>query len=273
MICLKTVTVIGWSCKIDTHLCKYFSADRKDKSGNFKWDSLPSDWRHDTHGVRVMYRSAVAQSYQICSVQHLCVITYSPTWFLHYLLTVLSSHHPFILELLMGQQSFVLTGTTASGAGSHSGSGLWSSPVPYSLATCHLLWLELSTDLFSLWTGRRCSAFLRSRVCPQQSTSFHSHVLSVATPSPGEQHTKKPFLRGAQFPGRAQLGFWGFFPHLVLLPPRTWTLGRWWAASKFLESRLLKQSRDPCFISAVLQFKRAKSLFDSKVLQKIFGLF
>ncbi|KAM9627804.1 uncharacterized protein ACIBXB_017482 isoform 2-T2 [Morphnus guianensis] len=32
------------------------------------------------HGVRVMCHSAVAQSHRICSVRHLCVVTYGPTW-------------------------------------------------------------------------------------------------------------------------------------------------------------------------------------------------
>lgn len=97
-------------------------------------------WGHNTHGVRVMCHSAVTQSHQICSVQHLCVPTYSPTWFLQYFLTVVPSHLPFIPmggALLMGQQFLVLLGPQPVGLAPilPQGCGVLQSHIPWLPAT------------------------------------------------------------------------------------------------------------------------------------------
>lgn len=137
------------------------------------------------HGVRLVCHSAVAQSHRICSVWHLCVVTYGPTW----LPTIssqrcISSHLP---SLLMGYQFFVLTGTATSRAGSGAQFvlGLQGSPVPYlpyPLATWYLFWLGLSTATFFPGTWRRCPALLRSGASPSQSSFLQGHILWACFP-------------------------------------------------------------------------------------------
>lgn len=157
----------GWSCKIDTHLRKYYSTAQKRQIWKLEERCLPIIWRHDMYGTRVMCHSAAAQSHQICSVHHLCVITYSPTWLPQHLLKGVSSHLLFIPPLLTGYQFFVFTDTATSRAGSRAQfvSVLWVSPVPYPLASWHFFWPGLCTVFCSaIW--RRCPTFLRTEESP-----------------------------------------------------------------------------------------------------------
>lgn len=164
---ILNLSLYGWSWKIDTHLCKYYITAQKRQIWTLQERFLPIRlWRHGIYGTRVLCHSAAAQSHQICSVHHLCVITYSPTWLPQHLLKGVSSHLLFIPPLQMGYQFFVFTDTATSRAGSRVQfvSALWVSLVPYPLASLHFLWPGLCTVFFCTW--RRCPAFLRTGESP-----------------------------------------------------------------------------------------------------------
>lgn len=117
---------------------------RKDKSGNFKWNSLPSD----SEGVTCMVWGSCAVQQSLRATKSALFSIFACHNLQSYLIPTASSHScifspPLHPKLLMGHQFFVLTGPTSSGAGSKFGSGLWWFPAPYSMATCHLFWMEL----------------------------------------------------------------------------------------------------------------------------------